>query len=64
MICLSMGLATLQMLNCYTLWQGYIENILYQRDVGSLECCEIKDGKVPVVSKILQFFDQFGQCDS
>ena len=52
------------MLNFYTLWQGFIENILYQRDVGSLECCEIKDGKVPVVSKILQFFDQFGQCNS
>lgn len=33
--------------------QGYVENILYQKDVGSLECCEIKDGKVPVVGRQL-----------
>ncbi|XP_022341951.2 L-fucose kinase-like isoform X3 [Crassostrea virginica] len=35
--------------------EGYIENILYQRDVGSLECCEIKDGKVPVVCSVVFF---------
>ncbi|XP_048751915.2 L-fucose kinase-like isoform X2 [Ostrea edulis] len=34
---------------------GYVENILYQKDVGSLECCEIKDGKVPVVCSVVFF---------
>ncbi|XP_056009006.1 L-fucose kinase-like isoform X1 [Ostrea edulis] len=35
--------------------EGYVENILYQKDVGSLECCEIKDGKVPVVCSVVFF---------
>lgn len=29
--------------------QGNVGGILFQKDIGSLECCERPDGKVPVV---------------
>lgn len=29
--------------------QGNVGDILFQKDIGSLECCERPDGKVPVV---------------
>ncbi|KAK3086211.1 hypothetical protein FSP39_015281 [Pinctada imbricata] len=34
--------------------EGYVEDILYQKDIGSLECCEREsDGKVPVVCSVI-----------
>ncbi|XP_021373527.1 L-fucose kinase-like isoform X1 [Mizuhopecten yessoensis] len=33
--------------------EGYVTDILYQRDLGGLECCERPDGTVPVVCSVI-----------
>ncbi|XP_063440263.1 L-fucose kinase-like isoform X2 [Mytilus trossulus] len=34
---------------------GNVGDILFQKDIGSLECCERPDGKVPVVPSVVYF---------